>query len=165
MTAIVYSDASYSYKQDISACGFCVLVDGALVKHQVQLISGIGATHKAEIFALVCAIQFAFLLNGVTEIKAYTDYLSVITRKSKKLIYRDLDETLGMCLENGITVTIDHVKAHSGDEFNTLVDKSCHSNLKKYLYGKQKKRKGAYNNRPGYHYLNRDGRGIPKPKQ
>lgn len=167
MTATVYSDASFCYKTDVAACGFCAIVEGKLIKHQVQLVANLGTPAICEIFALTEAIQFAFLIPGVTKIVAFTDYEPILTRKKTRSKYEDLDITIEICRESGISVSICHVKGHSGDKYNTIVDKSCNKSLKKYLHGDKetKKRKTSFGFSFHNHPLRRNGKGIPIPKQ
>jgi ribonuclease HI len=139
MTVTLYTDASFDHHSKSAACGFCLLIAGKLVKHQVLLVGNVEKPCDAEIFAITQAIQCAFLLPGVTKISAHTDYLPILTRKKRRWRYAELDETLNMCAENNILVAITYVKAHSGDKYNTLVDVSCRQNLKKLLHGTQKK--------------------------
>ena len=65
-----------------------------------------------------------------------------------------------MCKESGIVVALSHVKAHSTDKYNNLVDKSCHTGLKKYLNGNnpvKKQKRSHQESGYKYYHIKRDG--------
>lgn len=133
MEVTVYTDASHDRTNKIAACGYCILVNGVLVKHTVYFIGEIYKIDAAEAFAVELALQYAFLMEGVTGIKVFTDHLAIITRKKERNIrYSELDTTIEIINEHNIWVRFCHVKAHNGDKYNCLVDKSCNKALKEF---------------------------------
>lgn len=133
MTVVCYTDASYRHEYDIAACGFCVLVSGKIIKHEVKLVSGLKSPSNAEVFAITEAAQFAYLMEGVSKIYIRTDHESTVKRRKKRARFADLNATLEIIKESGIEIHIQHVKGHSTDWHNNLVDKQCRNNLRKYI--------------------------------
>lgn len=133
MNAVVYSDASYCHKTDIAACGFLVLYNGKMIKHIVYWVSGLKGSIHAEIYALTLGLQFAFLINGVSGISAFTDCKTIVNRRQIKERYRDLDITLRIIKAHQIYFNLHFVKGHATDRYNTMIDRSCNQQLKEYL--------------------------------
>ena len=133
MTVVCYTDASYRKDFDIAACGYCVLVGAKMIKHEVVLVSDIGSPANAEIYAIVQAAQFAFMINGVESIIIYTDYKAAVDGKKSGNKYKELRETIKMVLEYGIKIELVFVKGHSTNKHNNLVDQTCRFNLRKYI--------------------------------
>ena len=78
MTAIVYTDASYSNSKLIAACGYCVLFDGVMVKHEVLLYENILTTLQAETISIIQGLLHSFMLKGITQINVHTDCLIIV---------------------------------------------------------------------------------------
>jgi len=133
MTVVCYTDASYRKEYDIAACGYCVLVKGKMIKHSVVLVSDIGGPGHAEIYSIVQAAQFAFMLGGVKSIIIYTDYQAAVDGSRRGLRYKELKETMEMVRDFGVHIELNFVKAHSTCKHNNLVDKQCRHNLRKYI--------------------------------
>lgn len=145
MTAIVYTDASHDSDRKIAACGHCILYGNRnkLIKHQVLLYENIHTPTNAECIAIVNGIQDAFMLKGVKVIVVNTDCkgISVALRSAKKGhkqlkkydAFNELKETIIVCEENGIEVFVNHIKGHNGHKYNTMIDTSCRTNLRKHL--------------------------------
>lgn len=129
----LYTDASYNNRFDISSCGFLVLADRKIIKHEVTTILGLRNISIAETWALKHGLQYCFMVKGVEKITAYTDHKCLITRIKRKLKYRELDDTIEMITDWGIELKINHVYAHKGNFYNNLVDRSCNNQLKKYV--------------------------------
>jgi len=139
MSVIVYSDASYCHKSKIAACGYLVIYKEKIINHSVELLSGLSDIGVAESYALAKGLQFCFLLD-VKCIEAFTDRYSLVqlkqassVRPSTRKRHKEYFETIEMITDYGIEVKISYVKGHSGNIYNTRVDKSCNKNLKKYL--------------------------------
>jgi ribonuclease HI len=141
MTAVAYTDASYSSEKDISACGYVVLVDGKVINHEVLLVEGLKTPTNAEIFAVIKAAEYCFMINGVKNITINTDCKTIISRKRSRRHHMDLDETIAMIKEEGIGLNLVHVRGHKGNYFNNLVDESCLQNLRAYINSKQHENK------------------------
>lgn len=133
MTVVVYTDASYCERSDIAACGYVILVDGKMKKHDILFVRGLKKPSNAEIFSIVQALQYSFLINGVKSITVNTDHKPTVTRRKKKLIFKELDDTVELIREYSISVQFFHVKGHSNNYYNNLVDESCNQNLKSFL--------------------------------
>lgn len=133
MTIELYTDASYNNRFDISSCGFLVLADGKVIKHDVITILGLRNIGVAETWALTHGLQHCFMVKNVEKITAYTDHKTLITRVKRKLKYRELDDTIEMITDWGIELKINHVYAHKGNFYNNKVDNSCNKELKKYV--------------------------------
>jgi len=145
MTVVVYTDASYDKEKDIAACGYCVLVNRKLIKHQVLFLSGLGKVSQAEILSIVKALEYSFLVNGVSKIIVNTDYESIVKRVRAKKGFEEFDATMEIIKEHDIEVQLNHVRAHKGDRFNTLVDRSCLYGLREYLEKQKIKDAGSKN--------------------
>lgn len=133
MTVVCYTDASYRKEFDIAACGYCMLVAGKMIRHEVKLVAGLGSPSNAEIFAITEAAQLAYLMEGVSKIFIRTDHESTVKRRKKRARFADLNITLDIIKESGIEIQIQHVKGHSTNHHNNLVDRHCRNNLRKYI--------------------------------
>jgi len=139
MTVVCYTDASYRKEYDIAACGYCVLVKGKMIKHEVLLVSEIGGPGQAEVYSIVQAAQFAFMMEGVKKILIHTDYKSAVDRKNRHRMnkkcerYKELKETIEMITDFGVQIELFFVKGHSTCKHNNIVDKGCRHNLRKYI--------------------------------
>lgn len=139
MTAVVYTDASHSLKAKTAACGFVVLVDNKIVKHAVTLVGNCLISGDAEMFSIVQALQYCFLLNGVLKIIVHTDYETAVKFKGKSKRSRrfpfsqELKYTINIIRDHGIILEFNKVKAHADDKYNNLIDQSSRAELRKYL--------------------------------
>jgi len=136
MTVTCYTDASHNQYKDIAACGYCVLLEGKIVKHEVILVEGFGGAGPAEVFAITKALQYAFLLKGTTGIIINTDYLPVIQmNKKRKKTWQEYHETVEIIKEHNIWIRIKHVAAHQNNKLNNMIDESCRKELRKAIPG------------------------------
>ncbi len=133
MIVEVYTDASYNEKLDIASCGILVLVNKKIIKHEVVSLLGLGTVSNAEIWAVVHGLQYCFMVKDVSKIYAYTDHKTILTRRGKKLKYRDLDDTIEMIADWGIPLKLIHVYAHRNNFYNNKIDQSCRQELRKYV--------------------------------
>lgn len=138
----VYTDASYYWQRDIAACGYVILNGVEMLKHEVVIVERIHGVEHAEFFSVYNALQHAFLVKEVAVISIFCDSQTVVNfcmghsgfkRKGVNALVADLLELLGMFKEEKIVVHFHKVKAHSKDHFNTMVDKSSRTHLRKYL--------------------------------
>lgn len=133
MNATIYTDASHCEKNGISACGFCVLVGGKLIKHQVLVLEGIAHIAAAEIYAITTAMQWAYLLPGIKSAYVNTDCAMATSTKRTHGWLKDFRETIELFKESGIGITINWVRAHQNNHYNNLVDRHCNKALKIYV--------------------------------
>ena len=133
MIVEVYTDASYSEKLDIATCGILVLMDKKVIKHEVTAILGLGSISNAEIWSVTHGLQYCFMAKDVYKIYAYTDHKAILTRVKKKLRYKDLDDTMEMIADWGISLKLIHVYAHGSNYYNNIIDQSCRKELRKYV--------------------------------
>lgn len=132
MEVTIYTDASYDRHLKIATCGYCLLVDGKLIKHTVYFAEEVQRVVIAESLAVELALQEAFLMKGVVGIKIYTDHNAIITKKKdRQMWFSELDTIIEIIKEHDIWVRFCHVKAHNGDKYNCLVDLSCKKHLRK----------------------------------
>lgn len=133
MTAVVYTDASYSSRLDVAACGFVLLVDGRIVRHSVTLVEGLGKPSAAEHYAMVEGLQAAYMVRGVTEIKLKTDHKATVELMTKPRLRcklpKELKETIYMIIDDSILFFAYHVKAHASNKMNNKVDAACRETL------------------------------------
>lgn len=133
MTAVVYTDASYCHKSDVGACGFIVILNGKMIKHEVELVSGLKTPTNAEIHAIVSGIQYAFLIKNVRSITVNTDCKTTVVNRKGRKQYKELNETIQIIKEARIGFSIFYVRGHSENRFNNIIDQSCNASLRKYL--------------------------------
>lgn len=137
MRVIVYTDASYNDIYDIAACGYVVIINGEVVMHRVRILTNIGCSGNAEVYAAADGSQYAFLIPGVTEIRIRTDYHSLTQKRRggrrRNLIWTELLETIEMIRESKIKFGLDYVKGHNGNKYNTIIDESCRTELRKHI--------------------------------
>lgn len=132
MEVTIYTDASYDRHLNIATCSYCLLVDDKLIKHTVYFVENIHRVIVAESLAVELALQDAFLMEGVTGIKIFTDHVAIINKKRDRALYfSELDTIIDIIKEHDIWVRFCHVKAHNGDKYNCLVDLSCKKHLRK----------------------------------
>lgn len=144
MELIVYTDASYCFHSDIAACGFVVVKDREIIKHEVIMVAGLKTPTNAEIFSIVSALQYSFLVVGVKGINLNTDCKPIVTARKKRKKFLEMYDTIDIIREYGIGVTINFVKGHSNNWYNNLIDKSCITQLRKYI--KQNNEKNHHRN-------------------
>lgn len=65
MTAVVYTDASHDQRIKIATCGYCIVLDGKLIKHEVYLYENVRTNNDAETLAITIGLQQAFAIKGV----------------------------------------------------------------------------------------------------
>lgn len=140
MNAVVYTDASHCQNTNISTCGFLIIYKGKMIKHTVEIMSGFKTSTLAEAHAITQGLQYAFLLDQVSGITLYSDCKTIVdsinhfpNRNRTKFNYPELLDTRSIIVDFGIWMELKYVKSHSGDKYNTLVDKSCNKILKQYL--------------------------------
>lgn len=147
MVVLAYTDASYNPHINVAACGFCVLANGKMIKHEVTLVEGLGNSTEAEIFSVVLALQYAFLVKSVDSIFINTDCKTIVDMKNKKTLALELYETLEIIKEHKIGVTIQHVRAHGTNRMNNKVDRSCNKSLKQFIIENGKEKQSRWNRR------------------
>lgn len=146
MIVTAYTDGSHRYPEMVGACGFVAIVEGRMIKHQIVFIET-GSTFLCEFIAIINALQYSFLLNDVTRIIIRTDCRAAlhyairgVKRKKREAFFiTEFIDTLDIIREHSIEVGVEYVKAHSNDKYNTFIDSSARSQLKKYLNNKNHK--------------------------
>jgi len=144
MTVEVFSDASHSSQTFVAACGYVVLSDKVVVKHEVSLLGNVKSVLLAEFKAAIFGLQYAFLLEGVVKIILYTDCLAIVQYwqkarvKRKRIFVVEFLETVETILDFEVEVECVHVRAHANNKMNNFIDKSCRNQLRKYLNSKHK---------------------------
>lgn len=151
MVLQVYTDASFSWEKDIAACGFVILKNKQIIKHQVVLLEKIKTIYHAEFWSIYNALCNAYLIKGVETVCIYSDSIQALsvcnerlskshrsakTRKSKwgKVdLFEDFWDLLAMFKEEKIRIQFYKVKAHSNNQFNNMVDRSCLKHLREHL--------------------------------
>lgn len=136
MTVTGYTDASHCDINDISACGYVLMSEDRMFKHEMYIVTGLEKSTNAEIFSIVQCLQYSFLINGVKRIAVYSDCKSIVNcvnrkRRRKELV--ELIETIDIIREYGISVGLYFVKSHASDWYNNFIDKSCIHNLRTFL--------------------------------
>lgn len=138
MTVVVYTDASYCSQTDVAACGYLILSNGRPIKHEVIFVSGLKTPTNAELFAVVSATQFSFLIKNVKNIIVNTDCKTLLhcrLHKTKKgrVDVSELVETIEIVKEYGVGFSMFFVRGHGGNKWNNKVDISCNLNLRTFL--------------------------------
>ena len=141
MIVQVYSDTSHCEKTRIAACGFVALSDGKLIKHHVKLLSDVSGAYQGEFIAGTDALQYAFLLSGVTKIVLHTDCLALIIqsryankrKRSKPMFITEYIETIETINECGVEVECIYVEGHADDDMNNYIDQSVRYQLRNYI--------------------------------
>lgn len=157
MRVIAYTDASHCGVNKVSACGFIVLFNGKMIKHEITFLGDINSTQYAETFAIVNALQYCFLLDGVSEIKICTDCLAAVhcfntmrrSLRKRRIVFNEMIDTLEEIMNFGIFVEMEKIKSHSGNKFNDFIDQSSRHQLKKYLKTQNEKSFTGIVNRNG----------------
>ena len=149
MKVVLYTDASHCPVNKVAACSFLVRQNGWTTKRSVILIGSCHKTATAEIFAVIQALQYAFLIPDVSEVVLLTDYLptSKYQRRGKAgyigfyldPCFKELKETIDLYDEYSIKLDILWVRGHASDRFNHEVDRSANKHLRNYIkkQGKQ----------------------------
>ena len=137
MTVTVYTDASHCQRTDIAVCGFAIVVNDVLVRHQVVIISECKTSGDAEFYAATLGLQEAFMQKDVLNINLMVDFIAICFFKNaykakKKPRAHEYSETIKMIVEEGIGLSVNHVKAHNKNVYNNKVDLSCRNTLRKY---------------------------------
>lgn len=134
MTVLVYSDASYDHERDIAACGYIIKTRGkTIIQQTVYIVHGLKNISNAERWALTKGLQDTFMMRAVTRIRAYTDSLQIITTVKRKKDHDEYYDTLEMIKDDGISIVVNHVRAHANNKMNNKIDISCRAELRKYL--------------------------------
>lgn len=137
---MIYTDASFCDKLKVAACGIYILINGKPLKHLVFMVGNIENPGDAENFAVVLAIRQLGHLYYKDSVTINTDYKSIVTfyrknckrKKELKSIENDLKLCMLILKNNQARVTFNYVRAHNGNEFNTLVDIACRNHLREY---------------------------------
>lgn len=142
MVLQVYTDASFSWERDIAACGFVILKDQSVIKHQVVLLERIKTIYHAEFWSIYNALCNAYLVKNISDVFVYSDNVMAINacksrpkkmKWGKQSLFEDFYDLMGMFEEENINISFFKVKAHSGDRFNNMVDRSCLKHLREHL--------------------------------
>ena len=133
--ANIYVDGSYNPTTNIIGCAFMLYVDASKKPHRVAFSKQLKSQQKygsniAEITAVKTAIKTARSL-GITQINIYHDWngIELFSHRdnvkqrhnacTSYAVYADYIEKV----RNDAIICFIKVKAHSGDELNSLVDK------------------------------------------
>lgn len=134
---IIYTDASYDQNSTVAACGFVILIDKKIHCHNVYLVSGIPKSSDAERYAIILALKDLPQTRMFDVVIVNTDHMACIHNLTirKGGIDTEFKKAVGRIKKKGVQILIKHVKGHSGNHFNSLVDKSCHKELRKFVKG------------------------------
>lgn len=143
MIVTAYTDGSHRHWERVGACGFVAIVEGRIIKHEVVFIET-GSTFICEFIAIINALQYCFLLKDVTRIiirtdlRAATYYCTRGVKRKKREAYfvTEFIDTLDIIREHNIEVSVEYVKAHSNDKYNTFIDSSARTQLRIFLNNK-----------------------------
>lgn len=135
MEVVVYTDASHDNSSKIAACGFIVLKDGQLKKHEIAIVGNLLRSSDSEIYSVIHSLEYAFLIDGVSKIIVYTDHQPITIKgaKIKGAAYVRLRQTINIIKEYKVRVVLTHIKGHTNNKWNTLVDVECRMALRKHL--------------------------------
>ena len=149
MVVSVYTDASFNHKKDISSCGFIILVNRKIIKHQVLLVKNLKTPHGAELYSIYEALCNSYLVKGVSCINVYCDCIKALDicnqsneerikwdyNKTKKytILISDFNNLMDLLKEEKIITRFYKVRAHANNFFNNMVDRSCLNNLREYI--------------------------------
>lgn len=129
---VIYTDASFDEKMHVAACGYVTMVDFKMISHNVYLVSGINSPKDAEEYAITLALRDLKDVNMFDAILINTDCLFCIYPQNKRRTNVNIQfkKEVNKFVLLGVKITMRHVKGHSNDHFNTLVDKSCRKHLR-----------------------------------
>lgn len=133
---LIYTDASYSNQKKLAACGYVILRDGHMVKHEVLLVGNISNVDEAEVYAICFAINVAYSMPMVRRICVNTDSKNVHARWVKRPDdprFVHLGKLIKKIHNKGILFAINYVKGHANNRHNNLVDQSCRKILRTHL--------------------------------
>ena len=142
MTINVYTDASYFWQKDIAACGHAIINKGDVLSHSVIKVEKIKSVYHAEFYSICYGLQKAFLVKDVSVVNIYSDSESALhickTKKIKSgfglsMLFDEYLELIEIYEEYNIEVHFHKVKAHNGDYFNNMVDRSSRKYLREHL--------------------------------
>lgn len=147
MKIAIYSDSSYCHITKVAACAYIILSQGNIIKNHVTIMGDVQNSTQAEILAATFGLQDGFLMNGVSEVVLCSDLKSLVdftnihlyksTLKKREEVYREYRDTIHIMNECGVKVIVRHVKSHSTNQNNKLVDESAVTTLRRYLKNNQ----------------------------
>lgn len=133
---LIYTDASCSYEKGISACGYVILRDGEMIKHEVLLVSNINTPDEAELFAICKALTVAYQLPLVRRITLNTDSKNIHEQYIQNPIaekFSNLDRWVKKIRNKGMKFEFNWVRGHGSNYHNNLIDNSCRKVLIAHL--------------------------------
>ena len=142
MKVTIYTDASSNQYKSISACGYILLKNGRILKHEITLVDEMKCSHEAECYAVFLSLIECFKFKNITQVNINSDNLMVIHTlrgklKNTKLAGNKYFIMLQECMETykqlNIALKVYKVKAHSNNEMNNKVDSSVRIELRKHL--------------------------------
>lgn len=143
MEVVVYTDASCSNPLNISACGFLAMHGTKSIRHEIVLWSGLRNSIVAEVYAIVHALHYCFLLKDIRNIVVYTEMDFIVRQQFNKKwhwdspVFNELIDTLDEINNYNVSVEFVKVKAHSHDRLNNKIDNSVRKVLREYLKKEQ----------------------------
>lgn len=135
---LIYTDASCSYEKKISACGYVILRDGQMIKHEVLLVENVGTPDEAELYAICFALKLSYSMPMIRRITVNTDSLNIHTqwlRAPDEERFTQLEKLRKKIQNKGILFAINYVKGHRQNRHNNLIDQSCRKILRTHLKG------------------------------
>lgn len=133
---LIYTDASYSKDRKLAACGYVILRDGKMIKHEVLLLDNVVSIDDAELYAICFALKVAYSEQMVRRICVNTDSMNIHTQWLKypeKDKFFQLEKLRKKIQNKGILFAMNYVKGHANNRHNNLIDQSCRKILRTHL--------------------------------
>jgi len=142
---VVYTDASFSQDLHVAACGYCILLDEEMIKHEVTLYENVLTPTEAERLSIQDGIKSALGIKGVraivinTDCKTLSDECKASREKNTK--NKELNDTILFINSINIGLTINYIRGHNGHTYNDFIDRSCRHHLRKLVKEKSSPKK------------------------
>lgn len=134
MNVNVYTDASFSIKHKLAACGYIVFIGWRMVKHDIVLVDNIKSSQQSEILAIEFALDYIKDNHILAKsINVNSDCRSVVLFKGRQNQYKSLKRKIEYFSSLNIGVSLLHVKAHRRNKNNNKVDESVRDALRDFI--------------------------------
>lgn len=133
----IYTDASVSDKNKISACGYLCFFNNKEIIHELILVKNCSKSGDAELLSIEFSLNY-LLENKIVDVgKIIVKTDQIYFQENKNLKERQRFKKMFKIIEKleevGFTVIIEYIKSRSGDELHNRVDRSCRKILKSYI--------------------------------
>ena len=130
---VIYTDASYDKEMCVAACGFVLLRNRKIIRHNVYLVANVKNSGDAEAYAAKIALDRLPKIKAIDFVALNTDYIGLTKRnRGWAGVALEFKQALQKIQNTGATVNVRYVIGHAENKYNCMIDKSCVTELRNY---------------------------------